>query len=168
LPSLEEDDIRRAKFTFTNQMRHGLRSSQTTHSFKEVVFMATCIVLASAILVLSNVHAEKKDDAVTKFAKARLEAAEKSYDALSERSVGYLRGEDLYKWSKRILEGQRELARDKDDVKAALGAHLDRMKKVEKIVNQAARTLESNKDWEKVPAAAYYRIEAELWLTQAE
>jgi hypothetical protein len=117
---------------------------------------------------MSGALGPSNDESRKKLAKARLEAAEKTYEALLKRDTPYLLGEEFYSWSKRILEAQRELASDKAELKTALKAHLERMRQVEKLVQQFADTLKSNFDFEHIPAATYYRVEAELWLEKAD
>jgi multidrug resistance efflux pump len=75
------------------------------------------------------------------------------------------RSEDMYTWSVRWLNAQRDLSPRKDDKVAALEAHLKRMKDWQQRVTQMHQTgLVTSLD---VAAAQFYQAEAELWLAQA-
>jgi hypothetical protein len=75
------------------------------------------------------------------------------------------RPEDVYLWSVRWLNAQRDLASRKEEEMAALEDHLRRMQNLQRRVAALARELMSPTE---VQAAEYYRLEAELWLAQAK
>jgi hypothetical protein len=119
--------------------------------------------------------AERKED-LPALRKAQLEAASKAYEearraASQTRRVGDLllplaRPEEVYSWSVRWLNAQRDLSDKKEEQIAALEAHLQRMKELQQDVTrmQKAGLLTSL----EVPAAEFRRAEAELWLAQAK
>jgi hypothetical protein len=123
--------------------------------------------LATAFFLVPGAPADPKAEKIRDLAKARLDAAEKTYQALRKRDLKYEYGEAFYTWSKRILEAQRELAREKKEIKAALSAHLERMREVEHWVQEAEPSLKMG-NREKIPQATHYRVEAELWLEKGE
>lgn len=100
---------------------------------------------------------------------SRVHAAHRAYDSSLnawQKATGPTQDEQqVYHWSRRWLEAQCELAEKHTEKAAAINAHLDRMKKLE---NQAKVLHESGKaPASAVPAAEYYRLEAESWLMQA-
>jgi hypothetical protein len=108
-------------------------------------------------------------ESATKMAKARLDAAQQTYDGKWTRlknGVAQLDPESLHAWSCRILETAQELRPDKADRLAALQAHVDRMREVERFAVTLAKTGQGTQD--QATAAEYFRLEAELWLTKAK
>jgi hypothetical protein len=105
--------------------------------------------------------------------KARAEAAQKTHAAavksLSQtRRVGDLvipvgRPEDVYLWSVRWLNAQRDLASKKEGQIDALEDHLRRMQDLQRRVEKLAPGLVTLTE---VHSAEFYRVEAELWLAQ--
>jgi hypothetical protein len=103
-------------------------------------------------------------------AKARLEAARKVYEVYLDR---YKRGEPqplnaelLYRWSRRWLEAQQELATKKGDKVAAVEAHLTRMRWLEELLRRMHKSgVAATFD---VAGAEFYRLEAERWVAQAK
>ncbi len=119
----------------------------------------------------------KTADERTVILKARVALAEKAYrEALAELSRKPMAGniplqvsgklEDVYRWSVRWLEVQRELNPKQEDQVAALEAHLKRMTELQKAVNAQVqggfllRIKENDAEW--------YRLEAQLWLAKAK
>jgi hypothetical protein len=110
----------------------------------------------------------RADDKVAANARGRLEAASKVYRGMLERlrdANGQVAVEDLYQWSRRWLEAERDLADTPEAAVAAAQAHLDRMTKLEAVVRKA-QTVGLVPAYE-VPAAEFYRLEAERALAQA-
>ena len=113
--------------------------------------------------------------AVSELAQAKLKAAQASYeDLLAQEKKGQFDPETRYIWSKRILDTQREIGRNKADHLQALQEHRDRIVAVEKYVKtlyRAPRTPgEKTGDFftSQLQAVNFYRSEAELWLEQAK
>jgi hypothetical protein len=106
--------------------------------------------------------------------KARAEAAQTTHRAAlksltqTKRAGDLLipmgKPEDVYLWSARWLNVQRDLASKKEEQIAALVDHLRRMQELKQRVENLAKAgmvLPT-----EVNAVEYYRVEAELWLAQ--
>lgn len=101
---------------------------------------------------------------------ARLKAARQTYELLIaawQRDAGGASDpEQVYLWSRRWLEAQRDLTEKQTDQVAALEAHRTRIEQLEKLARKlreagvAGRTV--------VAVAEFYRLEAELWLVEAK
>ena len=138
--------------------------------------LARLICLAALILVLAAapaafpgpVHAGEGEAAAN--AKARLEAARKMYEGtLRLYKTGPpvpLDVEKLYRWSRRWLKAQHELATKKEDRVAAAEAHLTRMRSLEKTLRQMLKSREVPAF--EVAGAEFYRLEAERWVAKAK
>jgi hypothetical protein len=108
------------------------------------------------------------DDKSVENAKARLEAARKTYRGMIERAKvdpnANADPERLYLWSRRWMEAERELATKAEEKVAAVEAHLDRMKTREAFVRKMIeKGFASPVD---LAAQEFYRLEAEQWLAQ--
>jgi hypothetical protein len=98
---------------------------------------------------------------------ARLTAAREAY-ALTEKALltrTNFDAESLSRWSLRILEAQRPLCKNKDEVIAAAQEHLDRMSELEKTARKLVEVGVMPRN--EMAAARYYRAEAEILLFQA-
>jgi hypothetical protein len=106
--------------------------------------------------------------------KARAEAAQKTHSAAlksltqTKRAGDLLipmgKPEDVYIWSVRWLNAQRDLANKKEEQIAALVDHLRRMQELKQRVENLAKAgmvLPT-----AVNAVEFYRVEAEVWLAQ--
>lgn len=117
----------------------------------------------------------KTADEVTAILKARVALAEKAYHESWEElgrtqrvgNVLILAGkpEDVYTWSVRWVRALGDLGPKHEEQIAALEAHLKRMTELHKRVKMLSKDLlqpraESEAEW--------YRLEAQLWLTQAK
>jgi RNA polymerase sigma factor (sigma-70 family) len=117
----------------------------------------------------------KTADDVTDLRKARLDLAQKGYDVAVERigltkrmgnTLVYVgKPEEVYTWSVRLLQTEREMKPKRADQLAALEAHLKRMIQLQKAVKDLSRDL--------LPpgenlSAEWHRLEADLWLAQAK
>jgi hypothetical protein len=106
---------------------------------------------------------------IEKLAQARVDAAHKAYDVavqLCKQRQPSAKLEDVYTWSARWLNAQRDLSSKKEDHLAALSEHLRRMQELAEVAGKFAKAgLGSPLD---SPAAEYYLHEAELWLAQAK
>jgi hypothetical protein len=126
----------------------------------------------------------------------RLAAARKAFASIwGWYRHGLKDEEDVYRWSVRVLNAQRAMAKGQGDHVAAFTAHLDRMKELEKEAGERPIALDTTTErlkhgnrqhlllWKdgkisgaEVPArpaniadvTAYYRAEADLWLAEAK
>ena len=135
-----------------------------------------CLCLTSDVQSLASaarhnaVDRPKKDAGtdIKKLAQAQVDAAHRAYDVamkLWKQLQPGVKPEDVYTWSVRWLNAQRDLSSKQEDHLSALNAHLQRMQeqaKVAKALWQAGvgSPLDS-------VAADYYLTEAEFWLAQA-
>jgi len=115
----------------------------------------------------------KPADAVMAFHKARIAVAEKAYHEAWEEfgrtqrigNVLVLTGkpEDIYTWSVRLLQAQRDLSSKHEEHVAALEAHLKRMTELQNRVKTVGKDLLSPRAESE---AEWYRLEAQLWLAK--
>jgi hypothetical protein len=119
-------------------------------------------------------QAPKKVDAPPTLLKARLDAAQKAQAAAMEalqqtKRTGDLvlpvgKPEEVYTWSVRWLNAQRDMSDKKDNHIAALEGHFKRMKELQQRVTKLREGgLVSSVE---PAAAAWYLAEAELWLAK--
>lgn len=109
----------------------------------------------------------KVGDAEAALKKAMLEDARKVYEMdLARYRAGQapLGGEELHLWSVRWLEADLDLTADATARTAALKAHVDRMKEVEKMATNLAISGQGRES--DAAAGRYYRAQAELWAAQ--
>ncbi len=138
--------------------------------------MRTVIIVLTAALIgaigpgLSVAAAQEKkgDGAIAKRKHAVLELAQKTYRLDLERMrVGQtVEPEHLYRWSRRWLDAQRDVAANPGERVTAYAEHLKRMESVAAMVRaqvQAGKATAADG-----AAADYYRAQAELWLEQAK
>jgi hypothetical protein len=106
---------------------------------------------------------------IKKLAQARVEAAHQAYNVavkLWKDGQPGARPEDVYSWSARWLNAQRDLSSKKEDHVSALGEHLQRMQQVVGIARAFFKAGQGSPLG--VAAAVYYLREAEFWLAQAQ
>jgi hypothetical protein len=101
-------------------------------------------------------------------AKAKLAAIRKVYEGhwVRTKHEGKLDPEFVYRWSVRWMEAQCEASTDKAGQVAAAQDHLDRMKKLERILQASVKTGETSQA--EAAAGEFYRIEAEIALARAK
>ena len=115
-------------------------------------------------------------DDIPTILKARVVVAEKAYRTAFEgltrtKRIGNVlvqiteKPEDVYIWSVRWLQAQRELSAKPEDQIAALEAHLKRMVELKKQIEMLSRDL---MPLPRVDEAEWYRLEAQLWLAKAK
>jgi hypothetical protein len=133
--------------------------------------------LAVGLLLVGMTAARAAPDeakALAENAKARAEAARLAYRELvlpQERDPRFWSTypdyfERVYRWSTRWLEAEREVSARKEDQVAALEAHRERMRDLERRVQRLRGG--GNATVREAAAAAFYRLEAEKWLLQAK
>ena len=99
-------------------------------------------------------------------AEARYRAALKQFEETwtyyrQSRTNSFL----TYYWSRLVLDSQQDLCDTRADHIAALEAHLERMRRLEELVNKVRKLgFAYSTD---VGATEYYRLEAERWLEKA-
>jgi hypothetical protein len=100
-------------------------------------------------------------------ARQRRDAARKTFEVtwINYRQ-GRAGGDTLYRWSRRWLKAERELSDRPAEQVAAFKAHLDRMRNLERLVQNVQPTGQTTVD--EVSGAAFYRAEAELWWFRAQ
>ena len=117
----------------------------------------------------------KSGEEVAALLKSRVALAEKAYQTAFESLTRTQRAgnvliyvghpEEVYAWSVRWLEAQRDLSPKHEDQVAALEAHLKRMTALKEKVTSLSRDLLPPI---KLDEAEWYRLEAQLWLTKAK
>jgi hypothetical protein len=117
----------------------------------------------------------KAAEAIAELHKTRLALAQKGYEAawdnlrMTKRSGNTLiyvgKPDDVYFWSIRWLQAEREKSPKPADTVAVLEAHLMRMKALHEAVDQLARDLLPRSEAFKTE---WYRLEAQLWLAEAK
>jgi hypothetical protein len=106
--------------------------------------------------------------ATAELAKARLEAAQKTFAEVwrTHHEGRYSRTESVYQWSLRWLAAERDLSPAKADQVAAFKAHWNRMRDLDRMTREKYRS--RLVPGEEATAAEFYRLEAELWWTKAQ
>lgn len=136
-------------------------------------FTTVLLVLAALIAgaLTQRVSTGATSTPPTSNARARLEAARKVYQGILARQqlesnpqpVDF---ENLCMWSRRWMDAQRDISDEKDNQLDAIGAHLGRVKELERA---AGEWLKVNAVPEsEVAALEYHRLQAEYWLVQAK
>jgi hypothetical protein len=130
---------------------------------------AGLLSLVLAVLWAATAGAGDRSPATTlsRLAKERRDAARKTYRTTwANYRDGFAGEEQVYRWSKRWLEAERQADPRPDRQLAALRDHWERMRQMEKTVKslQQARAITTD----RVTAAEYYRAEAEMWLLEAK
>lgn len=96
-------------------------------------------------------------------AEAGVRAFEMTWLYYSENRVD---SEKVYRWSRRLLEAQRDAAADKPGRVAASEAHLERIRKLDAKIRRIRKL--GFGDSLDVIEVDYYRKEAEFWLAEAK
>jgi hypothetical protein len=114
-------------------------------------------------------------DDVSALLKTRVALAEKGYrntfEGLTRTQrfgnvlIPIAKPDEVYAWSIRWLQAQRELSPKHEDQVAALEAHLQRVTKLQEKVKLLVRDLMPPS---KADEAEWYRLEAQLWLARAK
>ena len=126
--------------------------------------------LLITLIALSSVAvadpAPARPTSAADIAKARSELAAKAFaSALSRFEVGTANVEDVARWSLRWLDASLDGATGRA-VTTALAAHAARMKDLDDkaiAASNTGRTYTADAD-----AAAYYRLEADLWVARGK
>jgi hypothetical protein len=140
------------------------------HSFLVICVFFSCLRLEAAQPAKDDTAADVK-----KLVEKRVALAKQGYDNSVEsfgqvnRSATMImlvtRPEEVYSWSVRWLQADRELNPRQADTVAALERHLERMKLLEKrTMDLVPQLIPQSTGFE----VQWYRLEAELWLAQAK
>jgi phosphoserine phosphatase len=101
--------------------------------------------------------------------KERMEAARDAYqfawDEFKPFDLSKGDGEKVYRWSRRWMEAECDLATTKAERVAALQGHFERTKKLEEEVQAYTG---STIPFQQLAATKFYRAEAETWLAEAK
>jgi hypothetical protein len=98
---------------------------------------------------------------------ARYNAALKQFDLIWQYyQQSRVSSFDVYVWSRLLLDAKKGVSDRPADRIAAAEEHLDRMKKLELLINKIRRLGFGRSS--DVGASEYYRIEAECWLAEAK
>ena len=126
------------------------------------------LALLFAILPAGPVLADPAPQPVlSQLAVAARDAARKTFETIwTNFREGRAPDENLYRWSLRWLDAERQLSDKHDDQVAAFKAHWERMWELEKIIRNVRRSGQATID--EVSATEFYRVEAEIWLLQAQ
>lgn len=107
----------------------------------------------------------KKTERTQKLVEERSRAARHAYEAVWAKfqpfDLSKGDGEDVYRWSRRWMEAERERATSAAERVAAARGHFERMKKLEQEVQGYAR---GTIPFQQLACTQFYRAEAELWL----
>jgi hypothetical protein len=131
-----------------------------------VAAVVVCGLLLGVKVAMAT--AEKAVD-TKELAKERRGAARDAYefawDEFKPFDLSKGDGEKVYRWSRRWMEAERDLATTKAERVAALQGHLERMKKLEEEVQGYAR---GTIPFQQLAATKFFRAEAETWLAEAQ
>ena len=134
---------------------------------------ATAVPVAQRQEAVGRVKGSQATDEETALIKARTALAKKGYEFAMATlegtgrlsSLSSARPEEVYRWSVRWLQVEREMSPRPTDHRAALEAHLKRMTELDKLVERLVR--EYMGDLAKLDAE-WYVLEARVWLEQAK
>jgi hypothetical protein len=104
---------------------------------------------------------------IAKLAVQKRDAARRTYEVswanYRDRATSQ---ENVYRWSLRWLEAERQVSDKPADEVAACKGHLERMKDLESLIHRLQQAGLTTID--EVSAAEYCRAEADIWLLQAK
>jgi hypothetical protein len=101
-------------------------------------------------------------------ARARLDLANRAFETLDKLHMasGHIpKPDEAYRWSRRKLDAEVDLAADRSKRILAFEAHLDRMKKEESRVRELLK--DGHRDVMDLMNTEFYRLEAESMLARA-
>jgi hypothetical protein len=126
------------------------------------------VLLGMGATNLSGADQAPASNKLSRLRKAKVEAARETYQVIWKNYKDGLvpAVEFPYRWSRRWLEAEREMSDGKADQVAACKSHLERMREMERIERELRRSRLNPVN--EFTAAEFYRVEAEIWLTQAQ
>jgi hypothetical protein len=100
-------------------------------------------------------------------AKEKMEAAQKACQAMAQQYVeGKVTVEQVHLWSNRWMDAAKHVAHNRKEEIVAMEGHAERMRELEQAAKsrvEARQALPSD-----LPTAQYFRLDAELDVTQAK
>jgi RNA polymerase sigma factor (sigma-70 family) len=162
------------------QNRHQARSPQSTLIEAELKFaemeLAAFRAATKAAQPAARGPVPPASPELRKLREEKLKAAKEALELaliIQTRTSGppmaegaQIEGDFIYDWSRRVLETEREIDPSAASRVKAAREHLDRMKALEK--KQAERVKGGVARRTAASAATFYRLEAEIWLKEAE
>jgi hypothetical protein len=135
---------------------------------RKFVWIILGIILGVGATSLLGADQAPASNKLTKLRKAKVEAARETYQVIWKNYKDGLvpAVEFPYRWSRRWLEAEREMSDGKADQVAACKSHLERMRDMERIERELRRSRLNPVN--EFTAAEFYRVEAEIWLAQAQ
>jgi hypothetical protein len=134
-------------------------SAATRHALR----WGLLLVVASVAPVPREQEARKEST----LAEARYNAARKQFDLIWQYyQQSRVESDDVYFWSRLLLEASKGVAVNKEQLITAFEQHLDRMKKLEALIKKIRRLGFGRSS--DVGASEYYRIEAESWVAETK
>ncbi len=137
------------------------------------LLILTGVLLPPALAPLAPGKDESPE--LAKLTEARLKAVQDAYGTLvkAHHDDTLFDPEKQYVWSKRLLEAEREGARDNEAVVAALQAHRDRMTELQTKTKKREEDNSMGAGLQRdalarLAAVPFYRAEADLWLERAK
>jgi hypothetical protein len=100
-----------------------------------------------------------------KLLQTQLDSARRAFEEMWKDQL-FRNAETPYQWSCRWLEAERQLSNNKKDHKAALEAHLTRMRDLKRATDQLNQ--QKLLGLEQVYASAFYVAEAEVWVARSK
>jgi hypothetical protein len=127
--------------------------------------LLTSLSVAPASPDRTLVSQDESPPTLSALADARYRAAIKTYDETwSYFQQARIDSYQVYVWSRIALDSRREIVAKKADRVRAFEEHLERMQKLETLIKKVRR-IGFTRSYDAA-AAAYYRLEAELWLAR--
>ncbi len=130
--------------------------------------MRACFGLLLGLILAVPAAAQDLTKVPPELAKARLDAARKTYEQKLRRVLNRGGGEpeSFYVWSRRWRDAEEAIKPGKESRLATARAHLKRMQEIARIFAAYAKTGQGRP--EDADAAEYYRIQAEIDLARAK
>jgi hypothetical protein len=121
-------------------------------------------IVAVSAIAMAALKAAERERARQSLGRVRLYAALQGYQECFRRfDGGEVRLNEVYTWSRRVLESQRELENTRSGRASAAAAHLSRMKTVRKTCEMPEKKGECL-DPSEARALDYLIKEAEYWV----
>jgi hypothetical protein len=159
-----------------NMEQHVQTQAQRGRRWRSAGACLAVVLLGAMALAARQAGADKAADqgadAKGDPRQAKLAAARGLYEVQVKARAAGLSGldewgmTDQYTWSRRWMEAQRDLAADPAGRRAAVAAHLDRMRPTLKSLEAMFKS--GSAQFRDVLAARYYVAEAEQWLADAD
>jgi hypothetical protein len=135
---------------------------------RHIVWIILGILLGMAATSLLGADHASQSSKLSRLRKTKVEAARQTYQVVWQNYKDGLvpAVEFPYRWSRRWLEAERAVTDGKAEQVAACKGHFERMREMERIERELRRSRVNTVN--ELTAAEYYRVEAEIWLAQAQ